>query len=88
MATNILGSKGAGISTERSSKESPIFRWIGDVAVKLAASFAWYRTYQTTVRELNALSNKELDDIGIARIDIPIIAMRSASAEQADKHAA
>lgn len=33
-----------------------------------------WRNYRRTVTELNALSNRELDDLGIVRGDIPHIA--------------
>lgn len=33
-----------------------------------------WRNYHRTVSELNALSNRELDDLGIVRGDIPQIA--------------
>ena len=36
------------------------------------------RTYQTTVSELARLSNRELDDLGINRADIPFVAAKSA----------
>jgi uncharacterized protein YjiS (DUF1127 family) len=37
-----------------------------------------WRTYQTTVSELARLSNRELDDLGISRADIPFVAAKSA----------
>ena len=37
-------------------------------------SFRKWRNYRRTVAELNALSNRELDDLGIARGDIPHVA--------------
>lgn len=36
-----------------------------------------WRAYRRTVSELSALSNRELDDLGIARGDIPFIARRA-----------
>ena len=33
-----------------------------------------WRNYRRTVNELNALSTRELDDLGIARSDIPAVA--------------
>jgi len=38
-----------------------------------------YFRYQQTVRELSQLSDRELDDLGITRYDIPSVA-KSASA--------
>jgi len=37
-------------------------------------SFKKWRNYRRTVNELNALSNRELDDLGIIRGDIPFVA--------------
>ena len=37
-------------------------------------SFRKWRNYRRTVSELNALSNRELDDLGINRGDIPAVA--------------
>ena len=37
-------------------------------------SFKKWRNYRRTVNELNALSNRELDDLGIIRGDIPTVA--------------
>ncbi|MEM9330479.1 MAG: DUF1127 domain-containing protein [Pseudomonadota bacterium] len=37
-------------------------------------SFKKWRNYRRTVNELNALSNRELDDLGISRGDIPFVA--------------
>ena len=39
---------------------------------------AWNRVRQTR-NELSSLSNRELDDLGITRGDIPFIARRAAS---------
>lgn len=36
-----------------------------------------WRSYRKTVAELGALSNRELDDLGIHRSEIPYIAKRS-----------
>ncbi len=39
-----------------------------------------WAAYQQTVRELNALDNRQLSDLGISRIDIQRIARDHASA--------
>lgn len=41
--------------------------------------------YRSTVKELSALSDRELDDIGIARCDIPSIARQSADMAAASR---
>lgn len=43
-------------------------------------TFKRWSTYQQTVRELNALGNRELSDLGISRTDIQRIAREHASA--------
>ncbi|MBN14674.1 DUF1127 domain-containing protein [Pelagibacterium nitratireducens] len=43
-------------------------------------TFKRWSAYQQTVRELNALGNRELGDLGIARSDIQRIARDHASA--------
>lgn len=39
-----------------------------------------YKLYRETVRELSKLTNRELADLGIARIDIARVAREGASA--------
>lgn len=43
-------------------------------------TFKKWSAYQQTVRELNALGNRELSDLGIARSDIQRIARDHANA--------
>lgn len=43
-------------------------------------TFQKWAAYQQTVRELNALDNRSLDDLGIARSDIQRVARDHASA--------
>lgn len=40
----------------------------------MIGTFRKWRNYRRTVAELNALSNRELDDLGISRGDIPFVA--------------
>ena len=56
--------------------------WLGRIAQKLIASWAWYDTYRHTAHELGQLTDRELDDIGIPRCDIPAIAMEAANDAQ------
>ena len=42
--------------------------------MNVVGSFRKWRNYRRTVSELNALSNRELDDLGINRGDIPYVA--------------
>ena len=41
--------------------------------MNVIGSFRKWRNYRRTVSELSALSNRELDDLGIARGDIPFV---------------
>lgn len=45
--------------------------------MNIARSFAQWRSYRNTVSELNGLSNRELDDLGIGRSDIKRIARQA-----------
>ena len=49
------------------------------VSYILAKAQAYFR-YRETVRELSLLSDRELTDLGIARVQIDSIARRSAAA--------
>ena len=43
----------------------------------IIGKYKGWRSYRRTVNELNALSNRELADLGIIRADIPFIARRA-----------
>jgi uncharacterized protein YjiS (DUF1127 family) len=45
---------------------------------RLVASYRSWRKYRETYNELMRLSPRELQDLGIARVDIPAIARQSA----------
>ena len=47
---------------------------LGVTTMNMIGSYRKWRNYRRTVAELNALSNRELDDLGINRGDIPFIA--------------
>jgi uncharacterized protein YjiS (DUF1127 family) len=44
--------------------------------MSIIGKFKEWRSYRRTVRELSALSNRELADLGINRADIPFVARR------------
>lgn len=46
--------------------------------MNFSRSFAQWRTYRSTVAELNSLSVRELNDLGIGRGDIKHIARQAA----------
>jgi uncharacterized protein YjiS (DUF1127 family) len=45
--------------------------------MNLIRNYRNWRRYRQTVNELNRLSNRELNDLGITRGDIPFVARRS-----------
>jgi uncharacterized protein YjiS (DUF1127 family) len=46
---------------------------------RLVLTYRNWRKYRMTYNELMRLSTRELDDLGINRVDIPAIARQSAS---------
>lgn len=48
--------------------------------MNIRKTFAKWNAYQQTVRELNSLDNRSLNDLGISRADIQRIARDHASA--------
>ena len=47
---------------------------LGVKTMNVFGSYRKWRNYRRTVNELSALSNRELDDLGINRGDIPYVA--------------
>jgi len=45
--------------------------------MNLIDNFRNWRRYRETVNELSRLSNRELNDLGISRSDIPYVARKS-----------
>jgi uncharacterized protein YjiS (DUF1127 family) len=45
--------------------------------MKLIENFRNWRRYRQTVNELSRLSNRELNDLGISRSEIPNVARRA-----------
>ncbi len=82
MAAHVISSHGIERSGEHRHGGSPLLELLKTIAGRLAASWTWYRNYRRTESELRGLSQRELDDIGVARCDIPLIAMRSANTMQ------
>jgi uncharacterized protein YjiS (DUF1127 family) len=56
-----------------------LFKAAGDILKGLYASYRRAQDIQSTVRELNKLTNAELNDIGISRGDIYTIAHNDVS---------
>lgn len=55
-----------------------IWQRLSDLAMGLGQRRAQGQAYHTTVRELSAMSERDLTDIGIHRADIPTIAQQVA----------
>jgi uncharacterized protein YjiS (DUF1127 family) len=47
---------------------------------KLVRTYRSWRKYRDTYNELMRLTQRELDDLGISRVDIPAIARQSVAA--------
>ena len=45
--------------------------------MNLIRNYRNWRRYRDTVSELNRLTNRELNDLGISRSDIPFVAKKS-----------
>ena len=64
---------------ERRHGTSTLLAWFEETTRKLSLSMEWYRIYRESAKELERLTERELDDIGISRYDIPRIAAQSAT---------
>ena len=58
---------------------STLLAWFEETTQKLSLSMEWYRIYRDSAKELERLSERELEDIGISRYDIPRVAAQSAT---------
>jgi uncharacterized protein YjiS (DUF1127 family) len=65
------------VNTSRAASLSLADRFPGFLA-NLKASFARRAVYMQTVRELDALTDRELADLGISRLDVPTLAREAA----------
>ncbi|MBL4726450.1 MAG: DUF1127 domain-containing protein [Rhizobiaceae bacterium] len=45
--------------------------------MNVLGKFRQWRSYRRTVNELNTLTTRELDDLGISRGDIPFVARKA-----------
>lgn len=57
-------------TTRVAHAEGSAFTWLGAIV----RTFSNWIAYRRTVGALNALSDRELDDIGVARSEIPHVA--------------
>jgi uncharacterized protein YjiS (DUF1127 family) len=65
------------VNTSRAASLSLADRFPGFIA-NLKATFARRAVYMQTVRELDALTDRELADLGISRLDVPTLAREAA----------
>jgi uncharacterized protein YjiS (DUF1127 family) len=65
------------VNTSRAASLSLADRFPGFIA-NLKATFARRVVYMQTVRELDALTDRELADLGISRLDVPTLAREAA----------
>lgn len=66
--------KGKGLSTHhRKNKDTNL--WVKKM--NLIRNYRNWRRYRDTVNELSRLSNRELNDLGITRGDIPFVARKA-----------
>ena len=65
-----------GFTGKHSGSPSPLRRE-GIIMVSLKQSFKNWRQYRNTCNELYQMSDHELNDIGIARGEIPFVARRA-----------
>jgi len=53
------------------------------LVARVAAWWAQHQAYNRTVKELSILTDRELDDLGISRFDIPQVAMDAVASRRA-----
>ncbi len=63
-------------STIKTDQRNNLNRMVNEM--NLIRSYSNWRRYRDTVSELNRLSTRELNDLGISRSDIPFVAKKSA----------
>jgi uncharacterized protein YjiS (DUF1127 family) len=69
--------------TERQLRDSTFRRWWTAARARLAASWQERREQRRIYRELDAYTDRELDEIGVRRSDLPVIAREHAALRRA-----
>ena len=64
------------------TKEYTGNNWLSTVFSNIVTSYNRYRIYKQTVKELNAMSDRDLHDIGLSRYEIEDLAYESAYGEK------
>ena len=70
--------RGIGVATVRSDATDANLGLLGGIALRLSGWFGEHRRYRQTMNELSALTDRELEDIGLRRTDIEDVAQRCA----------
>jgi len=66
--------------TQRSAARLPLIgAWLERRLEDLSDAMRRRRIYEQTYQELNCLTRRELDDIGLSRADIPEVARKAAA---------
>jgi uncharacterized protein YjiS (DUF1127 family) len=65
------------VSSSRSKKSKQHEKQETSTTMNLIRNYRNWRRYRETVSELSRLTNRELNDLGIARGDIPFVARKA-----------
>ena len=78
MTTLVNAYRGLGAQAARSDAADANLGLLGGIGMRLSGWIREQRRYRQTMNELSALSDRELDDIGLRRADIETVAERCA----------
>jgi uncharacterized protein YjiS (DUF1127 family) len=79
MTTTLVNNyRGIAATTPRSSVGEANLGLLGGIVMRLSSWVGERRRYRQTMNELSALTDRELDDIGMTRGDIESVAQRCA----------
>ncbi len=70
--------RGLGASASRSNAGDANLGLLGGIVMRLSGWVGEQRRYRQTMNELSALTDRELEDIGLSRSDIEDVAQRCA----------
>ena len=78
MTTLVNSYRGLDASSSRGSAAGANLGLLGGIVMRLGGWFGEQRRYRQTMNELSALTDRELDDIGLTRGEIENVAQRCA----------
>ena len=64
--------------THRAQQELTIWSWLRDIRADLADRVIRFRLYRETLNELASLTDRELEDLGLHRANLPEVARTAA----------